>query len=85
MPSMQVTYHTTDGNPIREMSGFRFADGEMVDVTINEANAALLEEIRKDKAFTSEPAPLPPEPEPAPERKKDTKAESKKNQHGHEA
>ena len=64
MASMQVTYHAKDGNKIYESSGFRFADGEMVDVTINEANAALLEEIRKNPAFTSEPAPLPPEPEP---------------------
>lgn len=88
MASMQVTYHTTDGNTTREIGGFRFVDGEMVDVTINEANAAVLAEIQKDKAFTSEPAPLPPEPpvlEPLKSDKShpkaDPKAESKKNHH----
>jgi hypothetical protein len=86
MPSMQVTYHGKDGNKVCEMGGFRFVEGEMVDVTVNEANAALLAEIQKDKAFTLKAAPLPPEPEvPAPRDKPhlkvEPKAETKKNQH----
>jgi hypothetical protein len=82
MASMQVTYHGKDGNKICEMGGFRFVEGEMVDVTVNEANAALLAEISKDKAFTVKAAPLPPEPEVAEPRKKaEPKAETKKNQH----
>jgi hypothetical protein len=86
MPSMQVTFNGKDGNKICEMGGFRFLEGEMVDVTINEANAAVLSEIQKDKSFTATPAPLPPEPEVASEPRKkdpkhDPKADLKKNHH----
>jgi hypothetical protein len=88
MASMQVTYNGKDGNKVCEMGGFRFVEGEMVDVTVNEANAALLAEIQKDKAFTSVPAPVPPEPEAPPPTKSDKphlkadpKADTKKNQH----
>jgi hypothetical protein len=88
MASMQVTYNGKDGNKVCEMGGFRFVEGEMVDVTINEANAAMLAEIQKDKAFTSVPAPLPPEPPAVESTKSDKshlkaepKSEPKKNQH----
>jgi hypothetical protein len=63
MASFQVTYHGKDGNKTTEVGGFRFADGEMVDVTDNDTNRAALEEMRKDKAFTIKEAPTPPEPE----------------------
>ena len=80
MASMQVTYHAKDGNKICEMGGFRFADGEMVDVTVNEANAALLEEIRKNQAFTSKPAPLPPEAQPLKAEPKKIRMSTKRKQ-----
>ena len=63
MTSYAVTYHGKDGNKTCEIGGFRFAEGEMVDVTDNETNRAALDEMRKDKAFTIEEVEAPPEPE----------------------
>jgi hypothetical protein len=86
MTSFQVTYHAKDGNKICELGGFRFADGEMVDVTDNEANRATLEEIKKNPAFTTKEVKPPPVVEPV-EAKSDKakmahpKDEPKKNQH----